>query len=60
MMSAAEAATRLGLSRWRTTELAEREGIGQRVGRTWVFTEADVRKLQKARRPTGAAGHRRA
>lgn len=47
LYSTNEAATRLGIDPSRVRRLAERYGIGQKIGpRAWVFTDGDLDRLR--------------
>jgi hypothetical protein len=50
------AADLLGISPERVRALARDLGIGQRIGRDWVFTEEDVERLRQ--RPIGTPGRK--
>lgn len=43
-----DAANSLGVSTAWVRRLAQRDGIGRRVGRDWVFRESDVPRLRTA------------
>jgi hypothetical protein len=55
LYSTTDTATRLGIDPSRVRRLAERYGIGTKVGaRAWVFTDADIERLRAI--STGRAG----
>lgn len=45
MLTTADAADRLDCSRRTVQRWCERENIGQRIGRDWILTEADLKRL---------------
>jgi excisionase family DNA binding protein len=52
LLTVSEAADRLGLSPVRTRALAASGELrGEKIGRDWVFKEADVTRLAKKERP---------
>jgi hypothetical protein len=58
LLTAGQVATRLGISARRVRRLAETRALGQRFGRAWLFTEADVAAMggRKPGRPKTATG----
>lgn len=48
------AAAYLGLSVQRVKQLASALGVGQRIGRDWVFTDADLTRLAATPRKPGS------
>jgi hypothetical protein len=55
LYSTTDTATRLGIDPSRVRRLAERYGIGTKVGaRAWVFTDEDIGRLRAI--STGKAG----
>jgi len=44
-----QVAAELGISRDRIPRLARSRGVGQRVGRDWLFTAADVEAMRDRR-----------
>lgn len=48
-----EVARRLGVSRQHIWTIARRLGVGTPTVRGWRYTEADIAKIQQARRPKG-------
>jgi hypothetical protein len=55
LYSTTDTATRLGIDPSRVRRLAEKYGIGTKVGaRAWVFTDADIERLRAI--STGRAG----
>ena len=54
-----EAAVTIGCSKAYVQRLAKRHGIGQKKGGVWLFTAADVRRLQKRAQPPGQPPKRR-
>lgn len=55
LLTTSQAAARLGIDPSRVRRLAQRYGIGQKIGpRLWVFTDADVAALQS--HSTGKSG----
>lgn len=55
--SAGDVAEALGLSRERVTQCARRWGIGEKLGRAWMFRSADVEAIRDRQGLVGAAGH---
>lgn len=55
--SAAQVAEELGLSRQRVTQCARRWGIGTKLGREWMFCQADVEAIRDRQGLVGGAGH---
>jgi hypothetical protein len=53
LYSTREVAARLGVVEQRVRQLARRLGVGQRVGPVWVFTPADLARLQARNRRPG-------
>lgn len=49
-MSTVEAAARLGVSERQMRALAKSHWIGKKEGRTWTFTETEIRKLDEERK----------
>lgn len=55
MLTTTDVAARLGIDPSRVRRLAQTHGIGTKVGRDWLFTEADVAAMQQ--HSTGKPGH---
>ena len=53
LLSTTEAAEYLGITRQSMHELATRNGLGQRVGKAWVFTKAELDAWLEKPRPKG-------
>jgi len=53
LLSVAEAAERLGLSRGRVQKLCQEGRLGQLAGNYYVILEDELRKFQKKPRPPG-------
>lgn len=49
LLTAPQAAERLGVSPGRVRQLAVARGVGKRVGRDWIFTEADLAAMTDRR-----------
>ena len=45
MLTTAQVAQRLAITPRQVGHLAKQHGIGTKVGRDWIFTEAEVRRL---------------
>lgn len=51
----AQVAARLGLHAGHVRKMAAKFGIGTRIGRDWLFTDADVRRLLDRKTTPGRA-----
>ncbi len=60
LLTTAQVAALLGISRDRVPRLARSRGVGRRVGRDWLFSPAEVAalRLRKPGRPRRANGMR--
>ena len=48
-----QAADALGITARRVRQLASELGIGQRMGRDWVFTEDDIERIRQRNKKQG-------
>lgn len=53
LLTTADAARELGVSPQRVRQLAVSRGVGQRIGRDWVFTRRDIEVLHARNRTVG-------
>lgn len=55
--SADDVAAQLGMSGSRVRQAARRWGLGQKLGREWIFRDADVEAIRNRQGLVGSAGH---
>ena len=53
MLTAVEAAERLGITRQRVTQLCKELNVGSRVGNQWVFMDSDIRLMERREKKRG-------